>query len=138
MANIWQHSLFIVLISFVFEGEWRGGEGGTRVVLLDVLDMEYSEGEPKKYHKNYFENTWKMLWMYSTRNIPMVSQSSIKNIFENTWKILWMYSTRNIPRVSQNTIEIIDENIMDELGIEYISGVKTTKYKYQIPYVYKS
>ena len=38
-----------------------------------------------------------------------------------------MYSTRNIPRVSQNAIEIIDENIMDELGIEYITGVKNTK-----------
>ena len=31
----------------MFEGKRRGGEGGARVLLLDVLDMEYSEGEPK-------------------------------------------------------------------------------------------
>ena len=42
----------------MFEGKRRGGEGGARVLLLDVLDMEYSEGEPKKYHRNYF---WKYL-----------------------------------------------------------------------------
>ena len=45
--------------------------------------------------------------------------------------MLWMYSTRNIPRVSQNTKEIIDdntlENIMDELGMEYISGIQNNK-----------
>ena len=42
-----------------------------------------------------------------------------------------MYSTRNIPRVSQNTKEIIDdntlENIMDELSMEYISGIQNNK-----------
>ena len=46
--------------------------------------------------------------MYSTRNIPRVSQSSIKNIFENTWKIWKKHIACHIHILSS---EVADTNI---------------------------